>query len=96
MTTTLTRPDAGVINLTEDSVEPGDAESAHIVKTKPGEVAVAVVMEARVYGYQVEALCGYVFIPQQDPKQLPVCTKCKEIYELNRIYSEDLKDVPDS
>jgi hypothetical protein len=26
------------------------------------------------------ALCGFVWVPSKDPKQLPVCQKCAEIY----------------
>jgi hypothetical protein len=54
------------------------------VKTEPGESAVAKVTEARIYGYPVEALCGERFVPQQDPKRLPLCGICKEIYDLYR------------
>jgi hypothetical protein len=32
----------------------------------------------------VEALCGERFVPQQDPKKLPLCGICKEIYDLYR------------
>ena len=67
---------------------------AHIVKTEPGESAVAKVLEARIYGTPVEALCGYVWVPSRDPKQLPVCQKCKEVYEIYRAFNEGLNDQP--
>lgn len=71
-----------------------EGKVAHIVKTEPGESAVAKVMEARIYGTAVEALCGKVFVPSRDPKQVPPCEPCKEIYALYRIENEHLKDTP--
>lgn len=37
--------------------------------------------DAYVFGTEVEALCGYRWVPHRDPKKLPVCQKCKEIYD---------------
>jgi hypothetical protein len=74
--------------LTDERVETGRPKAAHIVKTEPGESAVAKVTEARIYGTPVEALCGEVFVPQQDPGKLPLCGACKEIYDLYRAMSD--------
>ena len=74
--------------LTDEDVRTSPPKVAHIVKTEPGESAVAKVTEARIYGYPVEALCGERFVPQQDPKRLPMCGTCKEIYELYRSMSD--------
>ena len=68
----------------EEVVEPGEPVHAHIVKVEPGESAAAKVLEARIYGIPVEALCGFVWVPSRDPKQLPICEECKSIYELYR------------
>lgn len=92
-TTILERPDAGVITTTHDETQQGNSEMAHIVKTKPGESAVAKVTEARIYGYPVEALCGYTWVPSKDPKKLPLCSTCEEIYELHRMMNEDLNSI---
>lgn len=62
------------------STDEGDAECAHIVVTEPGEDAVTKVLAARINGTPVTALCGYVWVPHRDPKQLPVCQKCADIY----------------
>ncbi len=67
---------------------------AHIVKTKPGEDAAAKVLEARIYGTPLEALCGHVWIPSRDPKQVPMCQACKEIYETYRMFNENLNETP--
>jgi hypothetical protein len=81
--------------LTDERVETGRPKAAHIVKTEPGESAVAKVMEARIYGTPVEALCGEVFVPQQDPAKLPMCGTCKEIYDLYRTMSDGgLNETP--
>lgn len=93
-------PDVVTLPVTEtrDEVEAelrtGEPLSAHIVKTEPGESAVAKVMEARIYGTPIEALCGHVWVPSRDPKQLPVCQKCKEIYEMYRVFNDGLNETP--
>ena len=83
-----TRPD------TEQVPETGEPAVAHIVKTDPGESAQAKVLEARIYGTPLEALCGHVWIPSRDPKQLPMCQKCKEIYEVYRAFNDHLNESP--
>ena len=67
---------------------------AHIVKVEPGESAAAKVLEARIYGTPVEALCGHVWVPSRDPKQLPLCEQCKSIYEMYRAFNGGLPDKP--
>lgn len=78
---------------TDEVLDTGEAEAAHIVKTEPGESAVAKVTEARIFGFAVEALCGKVFTPQKDPTKLPLCQKCKEIYDIYRSVNE-LNETP--
>lgn len=91
----LTTADPSLDRDTKEDTSTGTPRVAHIVKTEPGESAVATVTEARVYGYPVEALCGERFVPQRDPKRLPMCGICKEIYELYRSMSEGgLGDTP--
>lgn len=80
---------------TDERTDTAPPKAAHIVKTEPGESAVAKVTEARIYGYPVEALCGERFVPQQDPKKLPLCGTCKEIYDLYRQMGDGgLSDTP--
>lgn len=93
----VTSVDPRVEERAEDVTQTGPPKAAHIVKTDPGESAVAKVTEARIYGLPVEALCGERFVPQQDPKKLPVCGVCKEIYELYRAASDGgLDETPGS
>lgn len=78
----------------DEELETGKPQSAHIVKTDPGESAAAKVLEARIFGTPIEALCGHVWVPSRDPKQLPMCQKCKEVYEVYRAFNDGLNDSP--
>ena len=80
-----TRPD--------QELRTGKPEAAHIVKSDGGD-AVARVVEARVYGTPLEALCGVVFVPQRDPSKLPLCATCKDIYETYRAFNDGLPESP--
>jgi len=80
-----TRPD--------EELRTGEPVAAHIVKSDGGD-AVAKVVEARVYGTPLEALCGVVFVPQRDPTRLPMCGICKDIYEAYRAFNGDLPESP--
>ena len=79
---------------TDEVLQTGEPTAAHIVKTDPGESAAAKVLEARIYGTPLEALCGHVWVPSRDPKQLPLCEKCKGIYEMYRAFNDGLNDQP--
>jgi hypothetical protein len=67
---------------------------AHIVKVGPGESAAAKILDARINGTPIEALCGYVWVPARDPRQLPVCQACKEVYDMYKIFNDGLRDSP--
>jgi Protein of unknown function (DUF3039) len=86
---------ATTIPETERVTETGEPVAAHIVKTEPGESAAAKVLEARINGTPLEALCGHVWVPSRDPKQLPLCQACKEIYDMYKIFNDGLRDAPD-
>lgn len=85
---------AEIVPDVEEIVETGEPTCAHIVKTDPGESAAAKVLEARIYGTPIEALCGFVWVPSRDPKQLPVCEECKQIYAMYQAFNGDLPDTP--
>ncbi len=80
---------------TDEELQTGEPTVAHIVKTKKGENAAAKVLEARIYGTPLEALCGHVWVPSRDPKQLPLCETCKSIYEMYKVFNDGLNDKPD-
>ena len=50
------------------SPRPSEPTVAHIVKVGPGETAAAKVLEARINGTPIEALCGHVWVPSRDPR----------------------------
>lgn len=83
-----------VIPDLDEIPQTGEPVSAHIVKTDPGENAAAKVLEARIYGTPLEALCGHVWVPSRDPKQLPMCEKCKGIYDMYKAFNDGLRDQP--
>lgn len=57
-------------------------DAAHIVRhDDSGKSPQELVMEARLYGYPVQALCGHTFVPQKDATRLPMCSACKEIVD---------------
>lgn len=86
---------AETIPKLDEELQTGEPAVAHIVKTEPGETAAAKVLEARIYGSPLEALCGHVWVPSRDPKQLPLCEKCKSVYEMYKAFNDGLNDTPD-
>lgn len=83
------------ITQTETDIDPitGSPRAAHIILPVDDKDAVALVTEARIYGFAVEALCGIKFVPERDPKQYPLCSRCKEIREEARP-DQDPSDIP--
>lgn len=92
MTDTSTR----IEEQTEYELETGEPVVSHIVKTEPGENAAAKVLEARIYGSPLEALCGHRWVPSRDPGKHPICQKCKEIYQVYKAFNDGLGDQPDA
>lgn len=90
-----TRTIVDTITDTEEVLQTGEPAAAHIVKTDTGESAAAKVLEARIYGTPLEALCGHVWVPSRDPKQLPMCERCKSIYDLYKAFNDGLNDKPE-
>lgn len=58
----------------------------------------AYVMYCRVEGVACRALCGYVWIPNKNPENHPICQECKHIYEtMGGIDKDERKDkLPDA
>ncbi len=86
---------ATTVPETEEVTETGEPIVAHIVKTEKGKSAAAAVLEARVMGTPLEALCGHVWVPSRDPKNLPLCQACKDVYEMYRSFNDGLNERPD-
>lgn len=41
--------------------------------------AQTLILEARVNGTPLTAICGHVWVPERDPQKYPVCPKCAEL-----------------
>jgi hypothetical protein len=54
---------------------------AHIVAPKDGKEGSVLAMEARLNGTEVKALCGHILVPSRDPRAVPPCMQCCEIFE---------------
>lgn len=68
--------------LIETESERTDPKHTHIIERgEDGRDANVIILEARVNGTPVTALCGYVFVPSRDPERYPPCSKCVEIFE---------------
>jgi hypothetical protein len=85
---------AQIIPDVDEATETEEPTAAHIVKVAPGESAAAKVLEARINGTPLEALCGFVWVPSRDPTQLPMCQACKEVYDMFKIFNDGLRDSP--
>jgi hypothetical protein len=71
------------LERTELDLSTGKGRVAHLVApagdgSKSGPT---LIVEARVFGIPVEALCGHVWVPSRDPRGLPLCRACKEIWD---------------
>lgn len=51
-----------------------DQRLTHIVTNEAWELGY-------LYGQEVEALCGYRWVPSRDPERYPVCQPCVEVAE---------------
>jgi Protein of unknown function (DUF3039) len=96
MTITQSQPSVTIEHRTDEVTQTGEPIVAHIVKTEPGESAAAKVLEARIFGSPLEALCGHKWVPSRDPGKHPMCQKCKEIYDVYRFFNDGLGDKPES
>lgn len=94
-TTTLEHAVAPVVE-TERTDDPGKA--AHIILVPPDRQPMSVqayLLEARVEGTPIRALCGHTWVPSRDPKVLPLCTRCEAIYKNDPRGHGDRDDLPE-
>lgn len=78
----LTKPDIILDTNTDEELENDDSEHSHIIERDPsGRDAHTIILEARVNGTPLRALCGYVFVPHKNPDNLPLCSKCEELLQ---------------
>jgi hypothetical protein len=80
VTDTLTTP-----RVSDPALEEDEPIFTHIVVVGEGESAEAVILEARVNGTPVTALCGYVWVPSRDPQRHPICQRCLDLFKASGI-----------
>jgi len=66
----------------DEVTEETDPIFSHIIERDDNASAHARIMEARVNGTPVTALCGHVWVPSRNPENHPICQKCLELYEM--------------
>lgn len=72
-----------ITTTTEEETESDEPIFSHIVPGTKDQTSEARVMEARVNGTPITALCGYTWVPQRDPMKHEVCPKCLEVLHLD-------------
>lgn len=74
------------------------ADASHIVHMPATEKQTpqSYVLEARIEGRPITALCGYTWVPNKNPEPLPVCATCLEIYKHDPRGHGDRGDLPDA
>jgi Protein of unknown function (DUF3039) len=61
----------------EDSREHQEPDFWHVIRKEDQ-------MRGYVLGEEIEAICGYRFIPTRDPNKFPPCPACKQALQ-NRL-----------
>lgn len=92
MTTPTTGTGTVLDRQTEIDPTTGEPRAAHLVAPKDGVEGHVLIMQARIEGTAVEALCGHKFIPARDPQQYPNCSKCLEIFKDNTGAEDGFRD----
>lgn len=59
----------------------GEQHLAHLVAPKDGKTGPERDLAARVLGLPLTALCGHVLVPSRDPRSLPDCEPCLDVFE---------------
>lgn len=90
MTLTLDKPEVSESidsRLAPEDDSLGPADLAHYLNCPDDkESTEAWITEARVFGLEVTALCGYRWVPQDDPASKKICRPCVD--EAARIAAE--------
>lgn len=92
MTTPTTGTGTSVLDRTEIDPSTGEPRMAHLVPPKGGKEGHVRIMEARIEGTMLTALCGHQFIPMRDPQAFPNCQRCIEVFKANTGEEEGFQD----
>lgn len=80
---------------TDETTSQDNPIMSHIVSKKDDDTRTvqAILMEARINGTAVEALCGHVFVPSRDPQKYPPCQKCVDLVEFDAQFYGDNRPI---
>lgn len=100
MSTSILEGEVESSTATEDEIvtSTDKPNSSHIVMVpeyEDDETPQAYVLRARIEGFPIKALCGYVFVPNKSAKELPVCQECLDIYHQPGDNRDDRDKLPD-
>ena len=88
MTDTLIREDVDTVTTT--TTETDEPIYAHIIdRGDDPRPAWVLILEARVEGTPITAICGYSWVPSRDPGKHPVCSKCQAFVD----FAADMRNV---
>jgi hypothetical protein len=59
----------------------GKPRLSHLVDREGEKDGPTRILEARVHGTPIQALCGHVLVPSHDPADWPLCEQCHAIFK---------------
>jgi hypothetical protein len=65
---------------TSEELQTEEPRFSHIIQGHD-KTANARILEARIMGTPLTALCGHTWVPSHEPQKFPICPKCLEIFE---------------
>lgn len=88
-------------NRVETETTDDAANAAHVVLVpahlqETYSTPQAYILAARIEGFAVTAVCGHTWIPDKDPRRVPLCQACKDIYENDPKGHGDRDRLPDA
>lgn len=82
MTTIEAPTKSPITEIGDADLEPGEVTHIVVPHTMRAKYTPeAYVMQARINGTTIRALCGYVWVPHRDPQKLPKCRPCCDILD---------------
>lgn len=82
------------LERTDTEIDPttGEPRLSHLVPPKDGVPGHVRIMEARIEGTSLKALCGHVLTPSRDPQNYPTCQKCVEVFKQKTNHEDGWQD----
>lgn len=71
----------------------GEPRLAHLVAPRDGVPGHGRVLEARIHGLPVQAMCGAVLVPSHDPRRCRTCPRCLELFRASTGAEDGWQDA---